>query len=182
MTTKIHLTCDRLGRTLAFVLSGGNVNDCTRFTQVMAAIRVGRPGPGRPRVRPDHVIADKGYSSKTIRADLRRRGIGHTIPERAGQQANAAVPQLACQVDRVDLPSSVQPRVCLDACPVEGCCPTRSGRTARSPASARGEVSQAAGTTSGSCLVRAASGSRSEGRSSPWRSFPGSSTWFALVT
>jgi len=73
---------------LAFVLSGGNVNDCTRFTQVMAAIRVGRSGPGRPRVRPEHVIADKGYSSKAIRADLRRRGIGHTIPERADQQAS----------------------------------------------------------------------------------------------
>lgn len=69
------------------MLSGGNVNDCTRFTQVMAAIRVGRSGPGRPRVRPDHVIADKGYSSRAIRAELRRRGIGHTIPERADQQA-----------------------------------------------------------------------------------------------
>ena len=70
------------------MLSGGNVNDCTRFTHVMAALRVERSGPGRPRVRPDHVIADKGYSSKAIRADLRRRGIGHTIPERADQQAN----------------------------------------------------------------------------------------------
>ncbi|MFF5056565.1 transposase [Micromonospora sp. NPDC000663] len=37
---------------------------------------------------PDHVIADKGYSSKAIRAGLRRRGIGHTIPERADQRAN----------------------------------------------------------------------------------------------
>lgn len=73
---------------MAFVLSGGNVNDCTRFAQVMAAIRVERHGPGRPRVRPDHVIADKGYSAKAIRADLRRRGIRHTIPERADQQAN----------------------------------------------------------------------------------------------
>jgi transposase len=70
------------------VLSAGNVNDCTRFTQVMNAISVARPGPGRPRVRPDHVIADKGYSSRAIRAQLRRRGIGHTIPERADQQAN----------------------------------------------------------------------------------------------
>lgn len=70
------------------MLSGGNVNDCTRFTQVLADIRVERSGRGRPRVRPDHVIADKGYSSKAIRADLRRRGIGHTIPERADQQAN----------------------------------------------------------------------------------------------
>lgn len=78
----------RDGRTLAFVLSGGNVNDCSRFTEVMAAIRVERSGPVRPRVRPDHVIADKGYSSKAIRTDLRQRGIGHTIPERADQQGS----------------------------------------------------------------------------------------------
>ncbi|CCH19887.1 IS4 family transposase [Micromonospora lupini str. Lupac 08] len=70
------------------MLSGGNVNDCTRFTQVLTRIRVERSGPGRPRVRPEHVIADKGYSSKAIRAGLRRRGIPHTIPERADQQAN----------------------------------------------------------------------------------------------
>ncbi len=68
------------------MLTGGNVNDCTRFEQVMDAIRVTRPGPGRPRTRPDHVIADKGYSSRGIRRYLRRRGIAHTIPERADQQ------------------------------------------------------------------------------------------------
>ena len=54
----------------------------------MNAIRIARPGPGRPRTRPDHVIADKGYSSRKIRRYLRRRGIAHTIPERADQQAN----------------------------------------------------------------------------------------------
>lgn len=54
----------------------------------MAAIRVARVGPGRPRIRPDHVIADKGYSSRVVREHLRRRGISHTIPERADQIAN----------------------------------------------------------------------------------------------
>ena len=48
-------------------------------------IRVLRIGPGRPRVRPAHALGDKGYSSKAIRTWLRRRGIGHTIPERADQ-------------------------------------------------------------------------------------------------
>ncbi|MFJ5788289.1 transposase, partial [Streptomyces hydrogenans] len=33
----------------------------------------------------DHVIGDKGYSSRKIRSYLRRRGIAHTIPERADQ-------------------------------------------------------------------------------------------------
>lgn len=88
LTSKIHLACDGTGRPLAFVLTGGNINDCTQFTAVMDAIRVPRIGPGRPRIRPDHVIGDKGYSSKAIRSWLRRRGITHTIPERSDQVRN----------------------------------------------------------------------------------------------
>jgi Transposase and inactivated derivatives len=88
LTSKIHLACDALGRPLAFTLTGGNTNDCTQFTAVMEAIRVPRMGPGRPRVRPARVLGDKGYSSRAIRTWLRRRGIGHTIPERADQARN----------------------------------------------------------------------------------------------
>ncbi|MFE5796179.1 IS5 family transposase [Streptomyces sp. NPDC056503] len=88
LTSKLHLAVDGLGRPLALVLTGGNTNDCTRFTAVMDAIRVPRSGPGRPRIRPDHVLGDKGYGSQAIRAWLRLRGIGHTIPERADQIAN----------------------------------------------------------------------------------------------
>lgn len=69
------------------MVSAGNVNDCTRLEQVLAAIRVPRQGPGRPRVRPDHVVADKGYSTGKIRTYLRRRRICHTIPERSDQIA-----------------------------------------------------------------------------------------------
>lgn len=47
-----------------------------------------RLGPGRPRTRPEHVLGDKGYSSRAIRTWLRRRGITHTIPERADQVRN----------------------------------------------------------------------------------------------
>ncbi|MGW0936046.1 IS5 family transposase [Streptomyces sp. NPDC002666] len=88
LTSKIHLACDALGRPLAFTVTGGNINDCTQFTAVMDAIRVPRLGPGRPRIRPDHVLGDKGYSSKAIRVWLRQRGVGHTIPERADQIRN----------------------------------------------------------------------------------------------
>jgi transposase len=34
---------------------------------------------GRPRIRPDRVAGDKGYSSRKIRRYLRRRGIGVVI-------------------------------------------------------------------------------------------------------
>ncbi|MEU9298354.1 transposase [Streptomyces sp. NPDC048266] len=84
-----HSPCWRaVGRPLAFVLTGGNTNDCTQLTAVREKIRVPRLAPGRPRVRPDHVLGDKGCSSKAIRAWLRRDGIGHTIPERADQIRN----------------------------------------------------------------------------------------------
>lgn len=47
-------------------------------------MRVARPGgtPGRPRKRPAHLLADKGYSFGICRRLLRRRGISHAIPER----------------------------------------------------------------------------------------------------
>ncbi len=62
------------------MVTAGNVNDSTRLVQVLAGIRVPRIGPGVPRTRPDHLVADKGYSSRAIRRHLRQRGIGHTIP------------------------------------------------------------------------------------------------------
>ncbi|MFD6826123.1 transposase [Streptomyces sp. NPDC060085] len=49
-------------------------------------IAVPRSGVGRPRKRPDHVLADKAYTSRSNRRYLRRRGIQHTIPERMDQQ------------------------------------------------------------------------------------------------
>ncbi len=52
---------------------------------LLAAIRVPRPGPGRPRTRPEAVLADKAYSARGHRADLRRRGITAVIPEPADQ-------------------------------------------------------------------------------------------------
>src|SRR5690606_23016761 len=61
-----------------------------RFGQLMTGIAVARPGRGRPRTRPDYVLADKGYSSRANRELLRRRGIAHTIPEPSDQQANRA--------------------------------------------------------------------------------------------
>lgn len=41
----------------------------------MARINVSRCGPGRPRTRPERVVADKGHSSTKIRSYLRRRGM-----------------------------------------------------------------------------------------------------------
>jgi transposase len=54
-------------------------------------IRVPRAvGRGRPRTRPDRLIADKGYSYPRCRHLLRERQIRHTIPQRRDQQAQRA--------------------------------------------------------------------------------------------
>ncbi len=51
----------------------------------MARLRVPRPR-GRPRTRPDTVLANKAYSSRAIREHLRKRGIRTVIPVPADQR------------------------------------------------------------------------------------------------
>jgi transposase len=54
---------------------------------LLAQLRVPR-SCGRPRTRPDTVLADKAYSSRAIRTHLRSRGIAAVIPEPADQKAH----------------------------------------------------------------------------------------------
>jgi transposase len=75
---------------LSIVLTPGQAGDNPQLLAVLDAIRVHRPGPGRPRKRPDMLIADKGYAHDSTRRTLRRRGIRHTIPERVDQVARRA--------------------------------------------------------------------------------------------
>lgn len=72
---------------MAFVLTPGQAGDAPAFTQVMARLRVPRPR-GRPRTRPDVVLADKAYSSRAIRDHPRRRGIRAVIPIPADQRGH----------------------------------------------------------------------------------------------
>ncbi|WP_461715561.1 IS5 family transposase [Streptomyces sp. DSM 41036] len=86
LTTKVHLACDGKGRPLALLVTPGQRHDSVCARILLERIRVPRSGFGRPRCRPDQVIADKAYSSRGFRAYLRRRGIAHTIPEKADQR------------------------------------------------------------------------------------------------
>jgi putative transposase len=85
LSTKIHHACDGLGRPLVMLLGPGQGGDSPMFPLVLAAIHVPRHGPGRPRTRPDRVVADRAYSSRGNRALLRGRGIGAVIPEPGDQ-------------------------------------------------------------------------------------------------
>jgi transposase len=90
LSTKIHLAVDGRGRPLSILLTAGQAGDNPQLLNVLDAIAVHSGGPGRPRKRPDMLIADKGYAHDSTRAALRRRGIAHTIPERADQIARRA--------------------------------------------------------------------------------------------
>jgi transposase len=46
---------------------------------------VKRAGRGRPRLRPDRVVGDKGYSSGKVRRYLKRRGIRGVIARRSNE-------------------------------------------------------------------------------------------------
>lgn len=87
-STKLHLACDGKGRPLSVVLTPGQRHGSTQLEGLLDAVRVARPEgtPGRPRKRPAHLLADRGYSFESCRGLLRRRGISHTIPERKDQK------------------------------------------------------------------------------------------------
>ncbi|MEU8695038.1 transposase, partial [Streptomyces sp. NPDC048665] len=89
-TSKLHLSADGRCRPLSLIVTPGQRADCTQFKPVLKKMRVLRPGPGRPRTKPDSLAADKAYSNGPCRGYLRRRGIRHTIPEKTDSQAARA--------------------------------------------------------------------------------------------
>lgn len=82
LTTKIHAAVDGKGRPLALVVTGGQRNDGAMLPEVLADLRVPRVGPGRPRTRPDAVLADRAYTSGVNRRMLAKRGIKTVIPQK----------------------------------------------------------------------------------------------------
>ncbi|MFD3514705.1 IS5 family transposase [Streptomyces sp. NPDC058657] len=87
-TTKLHLAVEQGQRPMSIVVTAGQRGDSPQFETVLGEVRVPRIGPGRPRVRPDRVRADKAYGSRANRGYLRRRGIRCTIPLKRDQIAN----------------------------------------------------------------------------------------------
>ena len=83
----MHLAVDGRGRPLSVRLTPGQAGDNPQLLPLLDDIRVPRVGPGRPRKRPDHLIADKAYSHPSTRAALRARGLAFTCPERIDQIA-----------------------------------------------------------------------------------------------
>ena len=70
-TSKIHLLVDACGFPYAFTLTGGEVHDATAAPDLVNKIAGG-----------DTVIADKGYDSEKIRAQIEAQGLTTVIPRR----------------------------------------------------------------------------------------------------
>src|SRR3954454_6778392 len=87
LTTKLHLAVDGRGLPMAVGLTAGQAGDNPHLLPLLDQVSVGRNGPGRPRKRPERVVADKAYSHPSTRSALRSRGIAFTCPERSDQIA-----------------------------------------------------------------------------------------------
>jgi transposase len=72
---------------MAVRLTAGQAGDNPQLLPLLDEVSVARSGPGRPRQRPDRVVADKAYSHPSTRTALRARGIAFTCPERTDQIA-----------------------------------------------------------------------------------------------
>ena len=87
------------------MLTPGQRHEATAFEQLLEQGAVRRPGRGRPRLRPQRVVGDKGYTGRQRRAYCRRRGIRYTIPrlrtERRGGRFDRAAYRLR---NRVEIP------------------------------------------------------------------------------
>ena len=89
--SKHHLICDGGGIPLAVTLTGGNRNDVTQLIPLVDAVPPVRGRRGRPRHKPDIIVADRGYDHDKYRTLLRQRGIRPLISRRGTRDNNQPV-------------------------------------------------------------------------------------------
>jgi len=70
---------------MSIVLTPGQRHESTVFEPLMEQGAVRRAGRGRPKLRPQRIVGDKGYSSRKIRQYARRHGIRITIPRKCNE-------------------------------------------------------------------------------------------------
>ena len=74
------------GKPVAFVLTRGQQHEARVFEELMTLGEVKRTERGHPRIRPQRVCGDKGYSNRKIHSYLCRRGIRYTIPRKMNER------------------------------------------------------------------------------------------------
>lgn len=86
--SKHHLIADATGIPLAVILTGGNRNDVTQLIPLLQAIPPVRGKRGRPRRRPDVVLADRGYDHDKYHKQVRYLGIRPLIARRGTEHGS----------------------------------------------------------------------------------------------
>ena len=74
------LVAEGNGLPIGFRLASASPHEVKLAVPTLQTVRVPRRGKGRPRQRPEELVADKAYDSKSFRRSLRCRGIKPTIP------------------------------------------------------------------------------------------------------
>lgn len=74
------------------MISPGQAHESKYADRALRRVRVATGRRGRPRSRPRRVAGDKGYSSRRVRRELRRRGIEPVIPYRSDELARMPRP------------------------------------------------------------------------------------------
>lgn len=80
--TKAVVLADGEGIPLGVFLSSATPNEVNLAEAALAQVQVPRAGRGRPRMRPQRIIADRGYDSNQLRRRMQRRGIELIVPYR----------------------------------------------------------------------------------------------------
>jgi transposase len=75
LTTKIHLLCNALGQPVDFVVTAGQVADCTQAIPLL----------GERQTRA--VLADKGYDTDSIVQHIEAAGADAVIPPKTNRKA-----------------------------------------------------------------------------------------------
>jgi transposase len=86
--SKHHLLVDAAGVPLAVALTGGNRNDITQLLPLVDGITPVAGKVGRPRQRPDQIVADRGYDHDSYRCELWRRGVKPAIARRGTEHGS----------------------------------------------------------------------------------------------
>ena len=71
---------------MGFHLDAASPAEVNLLEPTLATIAVPRAGPGRPRQKPERVIAYKAYDSDPLRTRLKRRGIELIAPHRRNRK------------------------------------------------------------------------------------------------
>ncbi len=67
MSTKLHLRVEGGGKPMVVLATAGQRHEAPMLPKLLETGAVKRPGRGRPRLRPERVAGDKGYSYPSVR-------------------------------------------------------------------------------------------------------------------